>query len=524
MLQCVTQYMGHTNCIEINSAPHLRVTAVRTQYNKALSFQMNASALTEYEHSIKLSEELEDNVSLGWAHGNMGNACLGLYRRDKALHHLGTSLKLALKHEPTPQAIGRAYNNLGTAFQALNEYDKAQENYDLALGQAIYGNDIPGQARVYGNIGNLLMVRQDYKRAIPHYTEVLRLSRDRSTVSTAYHNRGCAYYELAENTKLAKRPSDTTFFLYGPESLHHNMAEHQPPILPNSIIQFYRNGSRDLEEVVKFHEETLNSIKGSAKGLTLSVSLFESNSRTFHRLQDCLVSLGEWKKALVVAEQSRTRTLGELLLKKKEWQQEPLSAPLNLDHITAIVSSQTLPVLYLSYTGARLLGWVLIPHSERVEMGMFEIPMKDDQFDGKSFDYHLRYSLNESLVERSFEMYRSFDYSSKENEPVVNLYNLIGKPLCYLLEQLNASVPQPEVQRMLVIPDSYTNLLPFTCLLAKDEDSMRFLGDQYSFQFMPSLLTMGILNQLPPTTVTIPAENQDVCRRKSYHPTFHLSR
>ena len=54
------------------------------------------------------------------------------------------------------------------------------------------------------------------------------------------------------------------------------MAEHQPPILPNSIIQFYRKGSRDLEEVVKFHEETLDIIKGSAKGLTLSVSLFES--------------------------------------------------------------------------------------------------------------------------------------------------------------------------------------------------------------------------------------------------------
>ena len=509
----VDAVQAYRNAIATAESKKDKLSAHTSLGNVYQSVGENASALTEYEHSIKLSEELEDNVSLGWAHGNMGNACLGLYQRDKALRHLDTSLTLALKYEPTPQAIGRAYNNLGTAFQALNEYDKAQENYDLALGQGIYGNDIPGQARVYGNIGNLLMVRQEYDRAIPHYTEVLRLSKDRSTVSTAYHNRGCAFYELAESKKTTipeRRSSNTTFYLHGPESLHRT-AEHQPLVLPNSIIKFYRNGSRDLEEVVKFHEETLNSIKGSAKGLTLSVSLFESNSRTFHRLQDCLVSLGEWKKALVVAEQSRTRTLGELLLKKKEWQlEEPLSAPLTLDHITSIVSSQDLPVLYLSYTGARLLGWVLVPNSEGMQMGMFEIPMKDDQFNGKSFDYHLRYSLNETLVERSFEMYRSLDYSSEENDPVINLYNLIGKPLCNLLEKLNASVPQPITQRVLVIPDSYTNLLPFTCLLATNPE-MRFLGDQYSFQLMPSLLTMDILNQLPPTTVMIPAESQDMC-------------
>ena len=106
-----------------------------------------------------------------------------------------------VEHEPTPQAISRVFNNLGTAYQALNELDKAEENYDLALSQSIYGNDLPGQARVYGNIGNVLMLRKDYERAIPHYTEVLHLSRDRSTVSTAFHNRGCSYYEWAESRK-----------------------------------------------------------------------------------------------------------------------------------------------------------------------------------------------------------------------------------------------------------------------------------------------------------------------------------
>ena len=466
----------------------------------------NASALAEYEHSIKLSEELRDYVPLGWAHGNMGNAYLGLYQRDKGLYHLEKALDLTVEHEPTPQAIGRAYNNLGTAFQALNELDKAEEKYDLALSQAIYGNDLPGQARVYGNIGNVLMLRKDYDRAVPHYTEVLRLSRDRSTVSTAFHNRGCSYYKWAENKK-ATLPQKARFTLHGSD-FENCEVEHQPSFksLPNSILKYYQLGRQDLEQGIKYHEETFENIKGSSKGLTLSVFLFETNSRTFHRLQDCLVNLGEWEKALVVAEQSRTRTLGELLVKRKNSKID--HPPLNLQSITDIVQSQHSVVVYLSYTGARLLGWVLAPTRDKVSMDMFEVPLEDDQFDGKSFDYHLRYSLTEELVERSFEMYRAVDYKSDVSEPVRKLYKLVCKPLMKILKKLKDPDSASGVEEMIIIPDSYTCLLPFPCLL-DDED--KFLGDSYSFRIMPSLLTMGIIDQLPSVVVQVPADGRSMC-------------
>ena len=81
-----------------------------------------------------------------------------------SIHHLKMALELTVEHEPTPAAIGRAYNNLGTAYQALNELQTAQEYYDLALAQAIYGNDTAGQARVYGNIGNFKMLLKQYDR------------------------------------------------------------------------------------------------------------------------------------------------------------------------------------------------------------------------------------------------------------------------------------------------------------------------------------------------------------------------
>ena len=73
----------------------------------------NKNAMEQYEETIKLAEQLDDVVYLGWAHGNMGNAYLGLLQKEKALHHLEKSLDLTVKYEPSPQAIGRAYNNLG---------------------------------------------------------------------------------------------------------------------------------------------------------------------------------------------------------------------------------------------------------------------------------------------------------------------------------------------------------------------------------------------------------------------------
>ena len=468
----------------------------------------NNSALEHYEQSIHLSEILIDYISLGWAHSNMGNAYLGLFQKDRALYHLQKSLDLTVEYEPTPRAIGRTYNNLGTAYQSMGELGKAQEHYDLALSQAIYGNDIPGQARVYGNMGNVLMLQKQYSEAVPHYGEVLRLSKDRSTLCTARHNRGCAYYKWAE-TKMDKSPQlkqdarTFQFYIHGPEFTDPKDLTYPRRVI-DSIAEFYRKGKEDLQEVVKYHEESLDNIKGSAKGLSLSISLFETNSRTFHRLQDCQVNLGEYTQALLVAEQSRARTLGELMLKRKGWSlPHPISSPLEIDQIVSTISARSHPVFYLSFTGARLLGWVFVPVGDSdVKMDMFEVPLRDDQFDGRSFDYHLRYSLTEAFVERSFEMYRGLTYDEESSKHVEYLYDLIAKPLLCILEK---HLEITDINKIVVISDSYTALLPYSSLSG-------FLGDKISFQLMPSLLTMSVLDQLPNANlVRLPVDAINMC-------------
>ena len=491
-----------------------RLSAHTSLGNLYQSMGDNTNALEEYKQSIELAEKLSDYVSLGWAHGNIGNAYLGLNKKDEAIHYLRKSLDLAVEYEQTPQAIGRTYNNLGTAYQSMNDLDKAEEYYDLALSQAIYGNDIPGQARVYGNIGNVHMLRKDYEQAIPHYSEVLRLSSDPSTVSTARHNRGCAYYEWA--TSLQPRTDNCkSNCQVGTPVPEYQCTFHGPDCdvdeclsnLSSRAKGLYHNGCEDLKEVVKHHEERFQYIKGSPNGLTLSVSLFESNSRTFHRLQDCLVNLHKFEEALVVAEQSRARTLGELLLKRKGQQlMKSLTSPLSFDEIVSILENMECPLLYFSYTGARLICWLFFPHLHDVSMNTFEIPLADDEFNGKSFDYLLRYSLTENLVERSFEMYQTIKYNSQSSLEVQALYSLVGKPILRILQKYISDVKPLKVA---TVCDSYTSLLPLTCLF--DYHNEVFLGDQYYFNQIPSLLTEGVMNQFPGIKVDLSDDHQNFC-------------
>ena len=525
IMEAVQAYKQALNVAELQKD---RLSVRTSLGNLYQSLGENASALEQYEETIKLAEELGDFVSLGWAHGNMGNAYLGLYQKDRALRHLERSLELTIEHEPSPQAIGRAYNNLGTAYQSLNELEKAQEYYDLALCQAIYGMDLGGQARVYGNCGNLLMIKKQYEPAIVHYSEALGISTDRSTKSTAHHNRGCAFYEKAEAGRrkaLAESPpteiissrissnskSEFPIFFSGPSvgDQPHSRS------LEESAKLDYINGSNDLTEVVGYHEETFQTIKGSSQGLSLSISLFETNSRTFHRLQDCLFNLGDWSTALERAEQSKARTLGEILLQRKCGQLAMgLKSPLKMEQVKQIISSVDRIVVFISYTGARLITWVFSPDRNRGEIvtNTFQVTLEDDQFDGKALDYFLRYTLSEKLIDEGVEMYT--DCSYKDCPPLAKLFEVFGRPLLTVLDRV--SDDPSTVKDVILIPDSYTNLMPVVALLNSNRSGdgkfdQRFLGDRFCFRTMPSLLTLGILSQLPDVVVSVPEESGSFC-------------
>ena len=426
----------------------------------------HAGALEEYKVCVGLGEELKDYVSLGWTHGNIGNAYLGIHEKDKALFYLKSSLDLVLEHEPTPAAICRAYNNLGTAYQALNELDLAEQNYKLAQTQAVYGSDKTGEGRALGNLGNLYLLCKDYPKAVECYSEVLQLSKDRSVETTVYHNRGCAYYEWAEMKKCSSSAD-----------------------LTPSVQQLYNLAAGDLNETIKRHEEIYLSAKGSSRGPNLSVSLTESNSRSYHRLQDCLVNLDKPEDALVVAEKSRARSLGEVLLEKNRCKEHNLTYPLTLDAIKQIAASQKYPTVYLSYTGARLLLWLLVPNNNdcKIYHKLVQVDkLEKEKFEGKPFDHYVCYSVSRAAGDINVEL-----FGDSNNSPVshmTTLYEIVAVPILDMLEAAHMQA----AKQLIIIPDSYTCLIPFAAL-HRTNDYEKTFGDMFCIQIMPSLLVLGVL-------------------------------
>ena len=497
-----------------------------------------------YEKSLKLAGELGDHVSVGWAHGNLGNAMLGLDQKDKALDHLITAFHMSARYKRNPLAVERCAFDLGYAYENISNscLPKAKEYYEIALGYAIYGNDLQGQSRACGNIGNVYMLLKEPVKAIHYYTETLRLSTDKNTKITGYHNRGCARFDVAECIIQGKKPkvlvtATTPDPVYGRLTIKLTdevittdpVQEKTEPSVQSvskqressmsikgktcdgetnveivrlvEALPFLEAAKSDLLEAIESHEQSVQNVKGSHNAVSLSLSLFESNSRSFYKIQETLVELGklrqrlselgvtdmtaaepqEFKDALVYGEQARARTLGELVLQKKKTMYSDLFSiftPLKMHAIYRTVELQKIPFIFLSYCVSKLLMWILVPVKDEIVMKYQSIQLKEEDLENGSFELYIRYNLLQFLSKDEIYIFRRCSY--EQESPFTVLHDVIAIKIIEGLKSVGFS----EVTEFIVIPDSVTHLLPFSPLMNKQ--NWQFFGDKYRIKIVPS--------------------------------------
>ena len=528
-----------------------------------------------YEKSLKLAGELGDHVSVGWAHGNLGNAMLGLDQKDKALDHLMTAFHMSARYEGNPLAVGRAVSNLGNAYQAIGNLTKAKEYYKNALGHAIYGNDLQGQGRACGNIGNIHMLLKEPVKAVHYYTETLNLSTVMNTKITGYHNRGCARFDVAECIIQGKKPKElVTATIPDPvydrltikltdevittdpvqetkpnrEPSAQSVSEQRessisvgtlPVVIDGKVydgvinveilglveaLPFLEAAKSDLLEAIESHEQSVQNVKGSHDALSLSLSLSESNSRSFYKIQETLIDLGkmcqrlselgvtdmtaaepkEFKDALVYGEQGRARTLGEMVLQKKRTMYSDLfsiSTPLKMQDIYKTVEMQKVPVIFLSYCVSKLLMWILVPVKDEIVMKCQSIELKEEDLESGSFELYIRYNLLQFLSKDEIYIFRRCAY--EQESPFTVLHDVIAIKIIEGLKSVGCS----EVTEFIVIPDSVTHLLPFSPLMNKH--NWEFFGDKYRIRIVPSFLSLLVMSMTSNPVVEIPGDRSD---------------
>ena len=420
-------------------------------------------AIEYYEKTRELAEQIDDMVSIGWIHGNIGNAYLGLDKKDEALKHLQKSLELTLEHEHSSQALSRAYNNLGSAYQAVEDYEKAEDNYETAYIHAIFGNDPNGQARALGNKGNVLTLQKNYDKAIRCYSDSLELPLDSDDIRSdalraiALHNRGCAYYERAAHiVETLHKELQTIPQLH--QRIQNQGARHiqGDPLI--AIMEVHRQGTedisqahtdslnkattylnlavQDLQEVVDGYEKKIKILPPSSHFYD---SILKQNQRTFHRLQDSLMLLGEPQEALMVADQSRSRRAVESI-RRRNWYS--LTLPLTRELIIETMEIQGIPTIQFSNTGQRLIVWHFNPNrAEKTKVFSFFLENEDTSKDDTNILYRLiKQKKSTSDTDNSF--YEELDLSVFDPLLLQEAEELL-RPLTTQLQKDAAKAPTP---------------------------------------------------------------------------------
>ena len=156
-------------------------------------------------HKKQLATALEygNRDREGRAYGNLGHAYQSVGDYRKAIKYHEKDLKIAIELGDRGRE-GVAYGNLGNAYQSLGDYQKAIEYHEKHLKLAIKIGDRGGEGRAYGNLGNAYRSLRDYRKAIEYHKKHLKIATeigDRGGEGRAYVNLGNAYQSLGDYRK-----------------------------------------------------------------------------------------------------------------------------------------------------------------------------------------------------------------------------------------------------------------------------------------------------------------------------------
>ncbi|CAH3163990.1 unnamed protein product, partial [Pocillopora meandrina] len=183
---------------------HDHGSASSDDVKKVIDLYNRGEIAIEYQNlHLKKAKEIGDKHGEGKAYGNLGNAYDRLGDFKKAIEYHNLHLKIA-KEVGDKHGEGNAYGNLGNAYGSLGYFKKAIEYHNLDLKIAKEVGDKHGEGNAYGNLGNAYGSLGDFKKAIEYHNLHLKIAKelgDKHGEGNAYGNLGNAYHRLGDFKK-----------------------------------------------------------------------------------------------------------------------------------------------------------------------------------------------------------------------------------------------------------------------------------------------------------------------------------
>ena len=130
-------------------------------YGQELAYKSHINSKEEIKYhnqQLSIAKELGDRAREGRAYGNLGNAYQSLGDFKQAVKYHNQDLSIA-KELGDRAGEGSAYGNLGNAYRSLGDFKQAVKyhNQDLTIAKEL--GDKAGEGKAYGNLGNAIHVQ-----------------------------------------------------------------------------------------------------------------------------------------------------------------------------------------------------------------------------------------------------------------------------------------------------------------------------------------------------------------------------
>ena len=237
------------------------------------------------ERHIQISRELRDRAGEGKAYCNLGNAYNDLGDFQKAIEYHQRVLQIS-KELRDREGEGAAYCNLGVAFRNAGDFLKSMEFFERHLKISKKVGDRAGEGKAYCNLGNAHKSLGNFQKAIENHERYLEISKevgDRAGEGGAYGNLGIAYSSLGDfqkaieyherDLKISKEVGDT--------------AEEGRAYLSLGIAY---QSLEDFQRAIEYHERHLK--------ITKEVGDRAGEGKAYGNLGNAYHSLGYFQKAI----------------------------------------------------------------------------------------------------------------------------------------------------------------------------------------------------------------------------------
>jgi signal transduction histidine kinase len=170
------------------------VNTVINNYPKALDY---------YQQSIRINEEVKNDLVTASNYVNIGVIYSELKKYDQALTYFQTGLDLNIKIN-NGLGIAGGLGNMGNAYFNSKNYEQAVEYFKKSLDKYVSVNNKLGIAMQYGNMASAFNELENYDEAFKNYTQSLEINeeiKNKKGIATNLHGIGEYYLKQSNYAK-----------------------------------------------------------------------------------------------------------------------------------------------------------------------------------------------------------------------------------------------------------------------------------------------------------------------------------